>query len=225
MNSYSIKRVKRSRSIRLRVEPNGKVLVTAPPFAPHYLIERFVAKQQPWIERQQQRLVLKKNVHPVFDWEANIVSYLGQLLQIELGEYRVGVDKVRVEPGVLRVSPPSGKLFDAKKILVAWLKKRGEAEILERLPPLASRMEARYQKVRFSQQKSRWGSCSSNGTLSFNWRLIHYHPQVIDYVIVHELAHTLEHNHSEAFWRIVSEHIPDYKRHVALLKTQVLERL
>jgi predicted metal-dependent hydrolase len=79
-------------------------------------------------------------------------------------------------------------------------------------------MGVRPASLTIRNQKSRWGSCSTRGTLSFNWRLIMAPPEVLDYVVVHELAHMMEHNHSKAFWALVAKYCPDYLAHRNWLK-------
>jgi hypothetical protein len=72
-------------------------------------------------------------------------------------------------------------------------------------------MHVTYEHITLKEQKTRWGSCSSLGNLNFNWKLLLMEPRLLDYVVVHELAHRLEMNHSAAFWRIVEAYIPDYR--------------
>ncbi len=74
-------------------------------------------------------------------------------------------------------------------------------------------MELDYDGVQIRNQRTRWGSCSTNGTISLNWRLLMAPPEVIDYVVVHELAHLREPNHTDAFWSLVAEYIPRYETH------------
>ncbi len=75
-----------------------------------------------------------------------------------------------------------------------------------------------YERIRIAEQKTRWGSCSSKGTLSFNWKLMLAPPKVLDYVVVHELCHLKEMNHSRAFWSLVEQVMPDYKEYRTWLK-------
>ncbi len=75
-----------------------------------------------------------------------------------------------------------------------------------------------YERIRIAEQKTRWGSCSSRGTLSFNWKLMLAPPKVLDYVVVHELCHLKEMNHSPRFWKLVEEMIPNYKEYRKWLK-------
>lgn len=82
----------------------------------------------------------------------------------------------------------------------------------------AQQLGVSYERIRIAGQKTRWGSCSSKGTLSFNWKLMLAPPKVLDYVVVHEICHLKEMNHSPRFWRLVEELMPDYKEYRKWLK-------
>lgn len=97
--------------------------------------------------------------------------------------------------------------------LERFLKTTARAYILPRLEKLAGIMKTSYNQVRFKEQKTRWGSCSSQRNLNFNWRLVHAPPEVIDYVLIHELAHLTHMNHSHRFWQLVARYDPDHKAH------------
>lgn len=84
----------------------------------------------------------------------------------------------------------------------------------------AKKMGVTYNKVTIRDQKSRWGSCSSNGNINLNWRLLFMHPKIGRYVVVHELAHRKQMNHSREFWAEVEKVIPDYRKYRKLLKEQ-----
>ena len=90
--------------------------------------------------------------------------------------------------------------------------------IPQRVSYYASRMGVTYGRITIREQKTRWGSCSSKGNLNFNWKLMLMPQEVLDYVIVHELAHRLEMNHSAGFWKIVERELPDYKERRSLLR-------
>ena len=83
---------------------------------------------------------------------------------------------------------------------------------------MPNQLKFKYTKIRISSAHTRWGSCSSNGTLSFSWRLVMAPPEIVDYVVLHELVHTQIKNHSNKFWLRLSEILPEYKMHVRWLK-------
>lgn len=92
--------------------------------------------------------------------------------------------------------------------------------IPERVSYYAERMGVSYGRITIREQKTRWGSCSSQGNLNFNWKLVLMPEEVLDYVVVHELAHRKEMNHSKAFWSQVEEILPDYRQRRKLLKEE-----
>jgi predicted metal-dependent hydrolase len=216
---YVLKRMQRSRSIKVRVEPGGRVLVTAPYLVPKFMIERFVKQNETWIERQLKRASFRSDLYPTLDWEKKVVSYLGKLHSIRIAnrESRIGIRNQEII-----VSPITGLESDAHKMLIKWLKKEGEKYINNRLPNFSKLMKLKYGTVIFRQQKSRWGSCSGEGNLSFNWRLIHFKPEIIDYVLIHELAHIRHHDHSANFWQLVGQFDPTYKTKRQFLHKQIL---
>ncbi|MBQ8199384.1 MAG: M48 family metallopeptidase [Lachnospiraceae bacterium] len=104
----------------------------------------------------------------------------------------------------------------------AGLEKRYRQAAKEYIPKradyYAQLLGVTYERIRIADQKTRWGSCSSKGTLSFNWKLMLAPPKVLDYVVVHELCHLIEMNHSPRFWKQVENVIPDYKEYRKWLK-------
>ena len=97
--------------------------------------------------------------------------------------------------------------------LTASDKKIAKQKIIERVDYYADCMGIDYGSISMRNQKSRWGSCSSVGNLNYNWKLVLMPPGVLDYVVVHELAHRREMNHSAAFWKVVATWMPDYKKY------------
>lgn len=96
------------------------------------------------------------------------------------------------------------------------------AYIPGRVAYFAARMGVTYGRITIREQKTRWGSCSSKGNLNFNWKLMLMPGEVLDYVVVHELAHRREMNHSPAFWSVVEKELPDYQKRRRILKEQTL---
>ena len=101
----------------------------------------------------------------------------------------------------------------ATDLFTNWYKQQAQELISNLTEKLAQKHKLKYNQIKISNAKTRWGSCSAQGNLSFSWRLIMAPPEAIEYVIIHELAH-LEHlNHSTAFWQKVASMLPDYKKH------------
>lgn len=111
----------------------------------------------------------------------------------------------------LRVEVRASEQSAVRRLLEAWYRERAAELLQARLGPLAADLEVHYTSITVRGQRSRWGSCSSRGTISLNWRLVLLPSRLVDYVLVHELAHLREMNHSPAFWRMVERKVPDYR--------------
>ena len=106
----------------------------------------------------------------------------------------------------------------AKELLREWYMQRGSEKLLPKIDHYARAMGVEYNKIKITNLRYRWASCTPKKNLNFNWRIIQAPTFVIDYVLVHELAHLLELNHSERYWNIVAVQVPDYKRAKEWLK-------
>jgi predicted metal-dependent hydrolase len=112
---------------------------------------------------------------------------------------------------VVRV--PANHAVDVGAALGAWLRRQARADIAKRLPVRAKEMRQRPGRVYVMGQRTKWGGCSRRRNLSFNWRLVMAPPEVLDYIVVHELGHLAEPYHSTKFWLIVRSYCGDYDRH------------
>ena len=110
---------------------------------------------------------------------------------------------------VLRV--PVSTRAAPRALAEAWLKAQARGELEKILKEQAARMRVSPKKLTIRDQRTRWGSCSTRGTISLSWRLIMAPPQVMQYVVIHELAHLVQPNHSPAFWQVVTRYAPDWK--------------
>jgi predicted metal-dependent hydrolase len=210
----------RSRSFKIKIEPNGEVVVVTPPRYSKHLLEEFVSSHQDWILRNRAKM-LAKTAHSV---DTNQLSIFGK-------KYLKKILYTRHQPvgmsiaGQYLVYNPANPLLSPTRLeteftknLNTFLKKTAEKYLLPRTRQLAKTMKLSYGAITIREQKTRWGSCSSQGNLNFNWRLVHYEPPIIDYVIIHELAHLVHMNHSAAFWNLVKEYDPEYLKHRGWLK-------
>lgn len=212
--SYQLKKSSRTTAIRINIDHQGTVLVTAPSLYPNFLIDKFLKQQEAWIIKKQAeaaklQVKIKHNETYIFGDKYQIVLNIDpkQRPNIISKDQQIIITQ-------LSAGPYTNKLE-------RFLKNTAIKYLTQKTAILAKKMKIDYQKITIRQQKSRWGSCSSRGNLNFNWRLIHYPPAIINYVIIHELAHRLEPNHSRQFWQLVAKYDPEYKKHQNALKKRL----
>ena len=124
-----------------------------------------------------------------------------------------------LKENVLIIVSPGDNSVSINNLFEGWLKQKALEYIPIRTAKLAEQFGFNYKRITIRSQKSRWGSCSANGSLSFNSRLMKFDKDVIDYVLIHELCHLKEMNHSKKFWGLVGEIIPGYKKFVVRLRS------
>jgi predicted metal-dependent hydrolase len=216
---YRIRRSDRARRARIQVSADG-VEVVVPRRLSMRDVEPFVEQKRPWIERTLRRMREAEAEHspPVLE-DGGEVSFLGERLAL-----RVHVEPERTRPHVVRradalhvkaAEPRPQALRDA---LEGWYRRRARDEIAPRLDAASARAGTPYTTLQIRGQRTRWASCSSSGAMSFNWRLLLAPPEILDYVVEHEVVHLEVHDHSQRFWKRLSERVPDYKTHEAWLK-------
>ncbi len=204
----------RRKSIALIVQRDGKVIVRAPVAMPDRDILVFVNKNTRWIQKQQELIKL----HPPKITEKKYVDgetfwYLGKAYPLEIvdGKRRAIELKDHFLIG-------QSMLSKAPDYFKNWYKEQAQREITRRVDGYAAKMGVAYRQIKITSAQSRWGSCSSRGTLCFTWRLVMAPLPVIDYVVVHELVHLTEKNHGKSFWSKVGVIMPDYKVKMEWLK-------
>lgn len=212
--NYQLKKSTRSRSIRINIDNQGTVLVTAPNLYPNFLIDKFLKQQEAWVIKKQAEVAklqvkIKHNETYIFGQKYQIVLEINPKKRPEIISKDQQIIITQLSTGAYQ------------KKLESFLKNTAIKYLTQKTAILAKKMKIDYQKITIRQQKSRWGSCSSRGNLNFNWRLVHYPPEIINYVIIHELAHRLQANHSRQFWQLVAKYDPDYKKHKNALKKRL----
>ncbi|HEX7042114.1 MAG TPA: SprT family zinc-dependent metalloprotease [Patescibacteria group bacterium] len=196
----------RRASISIHITSQGKVVVKAPHLIPNFVINNFINEKSSWIENALKKINARKPLKRSYE-EGDIFYYLGEKFALE---FYAGIEIV----------PKSGKLlfpkaitFRIKKELNDWFLSQAKKKIMDRLTLKAKEMDAEFREVRFSDTSSKWGTCFPDNSLQFNWRLIMAPLMVLDYVVIHELAHTTEKNHGDSFWRKVRQFTPAYRQH------------
>lgn len=194
------------RTIALIVESDGSVTVRAPLKASDRLILQFVENHARWVEKKQAEIHAAVPIQPKQYLPGESFLYLGQSYPLEIVKDQkrklVLEDCFKLAESVQA---------NAETVFQNWYRQQAGRIITGRVQHFADNHQFSYKKIRISSARTRWGSCSTSGTLGFSWRLILTPPDVIDYVVVHELAHTVHHNHSKRFWKLVETLLPDYK--------------
>ncbi|PKO08242.1 MAG: M48 family peptidase [Chloroflexi bacterium HGW-Chloroflexi-2] len=208
MGAIKIDEVVRSRrkTIALVVQPDGRLVVRAPLRVSQKIIDAFVISKADWIEKSRQSQVARRKFFPKRSFASGeLFWYLGKQYPIKVVKSQRPVFQFQ-----LGFSLDENALPQAKKQFEKWYRDQARLYLNERVVHYARLYNFHYQKIRVSSARTRWGSCSARGTLSFTWRLIMSPPEIIDYVVIHELAHTIHHNHSPQFWGLVGSILPDY---------------
>jgi hypothetical protein len=209
-----------------RVFRDGRVEIVVPLRARPDAVARFVAQHHAWIERTQRRAQRTAPVHPPGSRGLPVpqlaLQALAETWRIELQE-RSGPARLQVEDWRTAAAAEAGHagrlLLRARpqdqagmrRLLVGWLRERLRGAALQLLPPIAAGMGTDFSAVRVGCQRSRWGSCSRNGTVSLNCCLLFQRPEVLRYLLVHELAHRRHMNHSARFWQHVAVNEPAWQ--------------
>jgi len=214
-----LRRSARASQVRIRVAPDGRLRASLPLYAPVFLVKRLVKSS-----RAQLRAMLEEYQGPQ-GFEHGMQIGKSHTLIIRAGGERKVVIKRHGQQIIVTI--PEGSDESSPVIqrsirdeVIAAYKLEAKSYLPKRLAFLADKHGFSYEKVRFSHASGRWGSCNSNGTISLNIALMKLPFELIDYVLVHELSHTLQMNHSEAFWNLVAQADPHYKVHRRTLKNE-----
>lgn len=125
------------------------------------------------------------------------------------------IEKIRLQKERSKTKAARAELTEPQK---QFYREKAREVLTRRVRYYADVMGVGYGRIAIREQKTRWGSCSASGNLNFNWKLILMPPGVLDYVVVHELAHRREMNHSRKFWELVESYMPDYEKYRSWLK-------
>jgi len=211
---YSLKRSrKRKKTISLQIGDHSDITVYAPYFTPVAEINRFVEEKRSWIDRTRHRQVrlLTQHQEKAYATGENFY-YLGTAYPLETCFEPLENAGVIFWRGRFFLNCPAHR--DMKKYyFVSWYKKKAKEHIPLRVEHFSWELDLQPGSIRITSARSRWGSCSEDNSLAFSFRLIMAPPEVIDYVVVHELMHMRQKNHSSKFWRLMIEAMPDFQIH------------
>lgn len=201
----------RARRLSVRVYPGGRVEVVVPRGASPITVQRFVGTHRHWILDRVNELSTRGPVGPALPDRIDLPS-IAQAYRVE---YAHGSPRPRIEigdDGVLTIRGGHGNEKLVTHVLRRWLMKLAHDALGAQLERVAEAGGFEYRRVQIRRQRTRWGSCSARGTISLNVSLLFLPPDVVRYLLVHELCHTKHMNHSARYWALVEAHEPDYRR-------------
>ena len=214
----------RRRTLAIAVESSACVVVRAPMTLPAQKILEIVEQKADWINKKlafwqkvQDEKLERENV------QGKSLLYLGQYYSLQL-EVIAGLkkDSVRLETEKIVVQTGDAKPEHIEKVLNKWYRERAQELITQRVLYYGRFFDGKPSRVQIKEQKKRWGSCTYDNKLLFNWRCIMARKEALDYVVVHEMSHMVHKNHSAAFWKVVETIMPEYKQEKKWLKENVI---
>lgn len=214
-----VRSARRRRTIELTLEPDG-VRIAAPLRTPTSEIADFVRSRIPWIQKHRSRRL--PGVTPAFK-DADALPYLGRRLPLEVvpdggREVRVSMDLLGIRVAMPARMPEASRSVEMQDALRAWYREHAVEVIRDRVEHWQTVAGYAPARVLVRDQRRRWGSCSPDRTLRFNWRLVMLEPRLLDYVVVHEIAHLARPHHRPSFWAEVERLMPDYRARRAALR-------
>lgn len=199
------------RTIAVQVSENGLITIRVPIGINEVRIYEFLEKHRNWITRKQNEIKKRVSFYkPKRFVESEKFLYLGKYYPFRFDYSDSGNRGLRFDNGFFLNRDLSECRL--RELFENWYRKAARKVISERADFYSGQSGLRYSKLRITGAKKRWGSCSVKGYINFSWRLVMAPLNVIDYVVVHELVHLVEKNHSKRFWNTVGHLKPDYKK-------------
>jgi predicted metal-dependent hydrolase len=220
MVTYEVSYSQRAKHARLRLDARRGLWVILPAGSsidPTHLLQHHAD----WVMKQMGRLSAKKPSSRTFN-SGDGFQMLGQaatlLIKTAVAKAYVAIDMPMLEIGIPLAAGETPTGEQVRAALIHLYTQLAKQHFQQRVTHFAALYGLKVGQIRIREQRTRWGSCSSNGNLNFNWRLMQAPPAVVDYVVIHELCHLTHLNHSAQFWALVAARCPSYQADLAWLK-------
>ena len=206
--SVQVVRTKRIKTASIQIK-DGLVRALVPDQISDFKVETLIKKRMPWIRKKledESKIIIPSTKEYV---SGESLTYLGKNYRLKV----IASSKcsVKLISGYIEVSTPKKSPNKIKELLTQWYIDHAMERLKEKTDRYSNIIGVSPNTVSVRDYKSKWGSCSSDGKISYNWRIIMSPHRIVDYIVIHELCHMLEHNHSKDFWQHVSRNCHDYK--------------
>ena len=194
------------KTVSLQINENAELVVRVPNQISTEKILQIVEQNSNWIARNRRAMLFKiSESQPKKFIEGEEFLYLGKSFKLKISRKLNGQLHIEDDHFIL-----GANVLDRRKAFLEWYKNAAFLKLSERTAIIARNSELKYSAIKITSAQKRWGSCSRDGGINYTWRLVMAPIPIIDYVVLHELAHTVARNHSSRFWNIVKKNMPDY---------------
>jgi len=210
---YEVRQSSDASEPRIDVDIHGVTVVVPEPGESEP--EELLKENAVWVlEKKREYDTYREEIPERQHEEGSVFPYLGQDCEVVV-ERRPSSS---VEGDTLRLAKHHVEETSVKRALETLYRRKARETFEERAEQFAEEMGVEYGKIDVRNQRKKWGSCSTTGTLGLNWRLMMAPMEIVEYIVIHELAHLRESNHTDAFWSLVAEHDPEYEVHAQWLE-------
>jgi len=217
-----VKRTKRKKTASIKVD-DGAVFVIVPFELAETKIDKLLHEKNRWIK---EKINLHRKAQAVSDKQyvsGESFTYLGRNYRLKVSKGNYSPAKLSNGRFIITLRQGSDNPELIKDSLTYWYKHHAEIKLIEKAKRYAKIIGVEYKSIGIKSYKSRWGSCTSEGQIDFNWKIIMAPNSVVDYVVVHELCHLIHHDHSPKFWKEVEKVMPNYGECKEWLKENVYQ--
>jgi Predicted metal-dependent hydrolase len=216
---YKIVRNNRRKNIAIKISEDNEIIVLAPKYTTKKIIDEVVNINKKIIEKKLLEAKASKGKGALVN---GYIFLLGEKIPLKINYLNETNNKLKYTGDEIEIcifNEEKNKDIIIKDLLIEWYKKVAKAYLSKMLEERAKALGFNFNSVRIKDVNTRWGSCSSKSNINLNYRLIMMPVEVINYVMIHELCHLKEMNHSKKFWVLVESYDKEYKKHREFLKT------
>ena len=210
---YKVEVIKTNRKKSVSIQLEGIIVkVRVPKSLSDNRINNLIKKRKSWIETKIKEYSQTPVIKPIQYINGEIFPYLGKNYKLKVQDDEL--TSIKLLGGHFIVTLPQNEIHKKdkiRKLVIKWYQQHAKIYLKEKTFQLSETIGVAPESVSIKNYRSRWGSCMSNGIIYFNWRIILAPKNIINYIIIHELCHLLEHNHSPKYWQIVEKHFPNWR--------------